>query len=342
MDNNPGKYLRLLAVLFGMVIVASVLITVWQSSRNRPEQALAVPSTFASADAFGTNSLVFSNGQALESYNYTSGQASPLSQNVGLNTVDTISVSGSYIVFHDERAALDGSLAAQLQSLGRSTSLDYWWVFDSQKHTFQPLPQNTLLAKVYNGNVYALQYGGSGESIATYQLPGLQRIKSISISGSSDFFATSNGFLLQSPDNKVLLTKDGTVSQVLLNSTTLVGVTADGQFAMAVTSQGDARDLVRLNLQTDKTTVIASNIVNLPVWLDSGGALYANNQGQLFDYDLATGKNVEWRLGGNLAKSDVSNIKLVALVGPNAAVVNDGANNYYLVGKNLAPVKSIQ
>lgn len=338
------KIFILLGIVWGMGLLVVAIIAIRDLGGNIKQKA-SVPQSFASAVGTGNNTAVISNGQALAEYNYTTGQVQPLSENVGLDAIDTVSVSSSdkYVVFHDQNVAQDGSLAAQLRSRQLNPALDYWWVFDVQNKIYEPLPQGILLAKVGTNQVYALTYDNTfGESIATYSTSDLQKISAISIPASSDFFVTPNGFLLQTADNRVLLTKDGIVTRVLFKSTTLIGVTWDETTAVAVTTNSNTRNMVAINLKNYQTTTVAAGVVNLPVWLGSGTALYATNQSKLYSYDTSTKKITQWKLGGNAASLSISNLKLVALVGSSAAVINDGSPNYYLLGSNLAPTTQLK
>lgn len=335
--------------LLGAVLVIVVLIALVQGFGQRVQPS-TVPSTFAATAPFGTNSLVFSNGQALAIYNYMTGHMSLLSPTgTGLNSIDSISASpnGGYVLFHDGRVDSNGSLATQLSQQGLDPSVDYWWVYSVQEHTFRPLPHGTLLAKLDNDHVYALSTQTNNEAITTYTTTDLSQVSMINVLLSSNFLPTENGFLLQTPSGEVLSTKDGVVNQLLFPSATLVGVTANDQQAVAVVNrQGSTRSLVAIKLPGGTTTTIensiASNIVNLPVWASSGTVLYANNRGNLVSYSLATSKTTSWRLGGAL--SGVNPVSMsIALVGPTTAVMkNDVSGQYYLVGHALAPTTALR
>jgi hypothetical protein len=336
-----------LLTTIGAVVIVGLALLIGVSLLNgggvNASQKFAVPRSFASAAAFDTNTAIFSNGQALATYNFASGQVEPLSGNVGLNDIDTVSVSpdGNLVVFHDQFVNQTGALAAQLRAHGLDSSLDYWWLYDAQNQTYQPLPQGVLMAKVDNTHVYALASSGSGETITTYQPTTLNAESSINIPGSSNFFASNGGFLLQTPDNKVLFTKNGTVNQVLFTSTLLAGVTQNGASAVGVTTNGSTRNLVVINLRTNASTVVAGDVANQPALLNSGIVLYANSQNQLHAYNLATGKTKLWNLGSNSNGFTIASTKLVALLGPSAALVDNQSGNYYLIGSGLAPTSAL-
>ncbi len=336
--DTSNRNLRILVTLFGLFFVVLVLFSIRNWLNSRPLQQVTVPSSLASATAFGPDSLVYANGQALDAYNYTSGVTTPLSTTgTGIGTIDTVSVSPNdkYVVFHDEHVDPAGSMATQLRSQGLSLSADYWWLFDTQNKTFLPLPQGALLAKVDNSNVYTLTYGSSGESITTYQASNLQKTNSTAITGSSNFIPIKGGFLLQTGDNRVLLTTNGVVSNQLLTGATLIGATADGQTGLAVVSQNGSRNLVSFNTQ-GATTTIASGIVNLPAWLSSDDmALYLNNRGGIYSYNVATKQSKRWVLSSSTG-ANTDNVQLTALLNDSTALIRGSSNGYYLVGKNLS------
>ena len=342
--NSSNRALKITALLFGLLFIVLLLFSLVGRKSIQTSQAVTVPHTFASTTAFGTNSVIFSNGQTLATYNYVNGKLKLLGPTgVGLSSIDTISVSpdNNYVLFHDGLVSAGGSLASQLTQQGLNPSLDYWWLYSVQGQTFRPLPQGALLAQVDNNTIYALSTVAGAEYITTYATLGLHQSSIISIPGSSNFFPAENGFLLQTPDNKVLFTSDGVVNKVLFTSTTLVGVTADKQSALAVTAQGGSRNLVTINLRSNATTTIASNIVNMPVWLNSGDALYATNSGQLYSYNLAAHKSDLWQFSGNLHGLNIAEAKLISLVGPSIAVVSDQSNSYYIIGSGLAATKAL-
>jgi hypothetical protein len=343
------KILILIGLLWGVGLLLAIGLTVIHRGGGVTQKA--VPNTFASAVAYGKNALIYSNGKGLESYNYTNGQSKILgATSAGLQSIDTMSVSpnNNYILFHDEELDQGGALAAQLRQQGLEPTLDYWWLYNVQNQLFQALPQGVLVANLDNDHVYTLSASAGAESITTYAIRGLQQTSVVTIPGSSNFFVGQNGFLLQTADNKVLLTSDGVVNNVLLQSAILVGVTADKQSAVAVVTKNNARELVDINLNNDTTSTIASGIVNLPVWLSSGTVLYATKASttsttqQFYSYNLTTRKIVLWKLGGDANHLGETGTNLVALVGPNTAIVSNSSNNYYLLGSNLISTKTIQ
>ena len=346
MMNDNTRRIKLGTIVITVIVIVLVLVTLFgRRSSGQSLQSVAVPATLAQSAAFGTNTLVFSNGQSLSTYNYTNGQEQTLgTSNAGLNTIDSISVSSneSEVLFHDNKVGSGGSLAAQLQSHRLNPMLDYWWLYDVQTSTFQPLPQGIVLAKIYGDNVYAMASGSVSETLTTYSIPSLQSLSTINIPGSINFFVGQNGFLLESPDNKVMLTQDGVVNQVIASSTIIAGLTPDKQWAVGVSLQGSSRQLIELNLQNNTSTTIAPNITIQPVWLDSGEVLYAttdpSNTGdqQLSIYTSTNHKTIVWNLGNTFSSHIDSGTKLNALVGPTTAVISNTSGNYYLIGNNLA------
>ncbi|HUB93088.1 MAG TPA: hypothetical protein VMB52_01150 [Verrucomicrobiae bacterium] len=324
-----------------------ILIVIGLSILERPNitQKYAVPKSFTSAVGFGSNTAVFSNGNELATYNYTTGKVRNISAAVGLGIIDTISVSPSdnYIVFHGDQVSQNGQLANQLEAGGLSPVTDYWWVYNVRTNTFHYLPQNVLIAEADNTQIYALAYDtdGSGETITTYQASNMQSSTTISVPGSTDFFVTHTGFLLQTPNNTILKTTNGIVNQQLFSNAVLTGVSQDGENAVAVVTQDGDRDLVVINLETNNIKVVTKNIINNPVWLNPNIALYATKTGGLYTYNLTTHKQSAWRFGSKLSSLKPLTLQLTGIIGPNAAIVTDTFGNSYLIGSKLIPASTL-
>jgi hypothetical protein len=331
--------ISIVVVVFLLVIGAFIL--------NRPNitDKYTVPKSFMSATSFGTNTAIFSNGSNLATYNYATGKVRVVSSAVGLDTIDTVSVSPNhdYIVFHSSQVSQTGLLANQLSAAGLSPTSDYWWVYNTQSNTFHSLPQTVLLAKADNTHIYTLTYdaNGSGETITTYQVSTMLQSASISIPGSSNFFAIPNGFLLQTPNNTVLKTTNGVVNQQLFSGSVLAGVSQDGNTAVAVVTQNGIKDLATIDINTGVITVITKDVVSSPVWLSPGTVLYSTTKGKLYTYNLTTRRLVGWSLGSELHSLTPSTLNLTALIGPEAALVTDTSGNVYLIGSNLASTSSL-
>jgi len=307
-------------------------------------QQYSAPSNIANSASFEDNSIVYSNSHELVEYSLATGETHNLSANVGLNNIDTVSVSpnSNYIVFHDPQVAPNDALSTQLQAMGfdQDAVTGYWWLYNVQANTFKALPPSVLLAKVDNNNLYTLSGSAGSEAITTYSASTLQQHSALSISGSSNFFAVNGGFLLQSPNNDVLFTKNGVVSQELYKSSIVVGVSNDGHSVAMVTTQGDTKLLNVANLSNNKIITVADDVFGAPVWQQSGAVLYNTTVGNLYEYTLATNKNDQWELNSSV-KIYPPNITLNVLAGPTAAIVSNQQNDTYLVGAGLSNVPAL-
>lgn len=300
-------------------------------------------SNLVSVEAYGTNSFLYSNSDALMVYNYATGNISQLSPSVGLDAygIDSISISTNdqFILFHDQQVVNGGALYQQLESMGLNPSSDYWWLYNVNNRSFQPLPQTTLIAKLNNNSVYALVYVSGSEHIINYGTSNLLAQSTINVSGVSNFFPVTNGFLLQTPNNSILFTSNGIISQVLVKNSVIVAVTPNNQQAVIVTGISGIHQLALMNIAKDTTETLASNITNQPVWLSPDVILYttgksidASHSISLYSYDLTNKKIYLWKLEGNDAVIGKSPITPVAIVGPQVAVVSNSESTYYLIG----------
>lgn len=351
-----NRKLRIAAMIIIVFVIVLLPFTVFS---NRPlsyniSQAYSLSPNFATVEAYDNNSLIYSSGQALMLYNYVSGVNSQLSPVVNLyntygngnSAIDSLSVSENekFILFHDEQVAPDGILYHQLINQGLNPQNDYWWLYSVANQSFQPLPQSTILAKINGDNVEALSSaGGSGEALISYSTMNLEPKTTVNVSGINDFFVTDNGFVLQTPGNNILFTKDGVVSQQLAQEATVVAVTANSQQAVIVTGQNNSRQLALLDLQKHTQKAISPNITGQPVWLNSGTVLYAissstgsSTSTTLYSYDLATKRTFIWNLVNPIHTLGNSSITPIALVGTKTAVISNSSSSYYLIGSGLA------
>lgn len=338
MNRRTVLILGIALVLVGFV---GFYLTSKKQGANDISQQYSVPASFSESAAYGTNAVVFSDSHELVEYLNNTGYTHNLSSNVGLNNIDTVSVSpnNNYILFHDTQVTQSGTLATQLKTAGLDPTASYWWLYNVQSNTFKPLPQDVLLAKVDNTKLYALSSNSGSESITTYDVSTLQQSSTISISGSTNFYPANGGFLLQSPDNEVSFTTNGVVSTELYKSSIVVGVSTDTNSVLIVTTTAGTRLLNIANLSTNKITTIAAGILGAPVWQQPGIALYNTTQGNLYEYTLATNKVTQWKLQGDVTLYP-PNITLDALAGPTAAIVSGQQNNAYLIGSGLASPKN--
>ncbi len=337
--------------LRAMIVVVIILIIVLASSLliNKPltyniSQGYLVSTNLSAVEGYGSNSFVYSNGQSLMLYNYSTGTASQLGPSVGLSNsgIDTISVSqdDQYVVFHDEQVGT-GSLYNQLQNAGLDPQNDYWLLYSVATQTYQPLPQTTILAKPTSNGVEALASVAGVEELINYSYANLTPQSTINISGINDFFVANGGVILQTPSNKVLFTTNGTVSQQLAGNAVVLAITPDNQDAVVTVTQKGANQLSLLNLQTHSEKTIASNIIGPPAWSSSGAVLYTASDGKsgskLYSYDMTTKKTYVWDFVGGATKTiGQSTLAPVGLVGAQAAVVSNSSTSYYLVGNALA------
>ncbi|MGH7237811.1 MAG: hypothetical protein ACREGF_04720, partial [Candidatus Saccharimonadales bacterium] len=316
-EKPVDKRLRVLAglVIFAVIVLALVAIfghksppTITHNQKTNPalhtvSQKYAVPANFAQAVAYGSDSLLVSSGQSFVSYNYVSAQTKSLGPNAGssdLANIDSINVSADkqYVLFHQQIANPGGILYSLLTQKGINTSspYGYWWVYDVKNQSFEPLPQGVLLAKIDGQTVDSLSYANGGESITSYQVADLQKISTTSVPGSSNFFPVKGGFLLQSPDNKVLLNQGGAVNQTLFTSAIVVGVLPNQSLGVGTVTTKGVRQLEELNINQSSASLINKDIQNLPVWLGSGEVIYitaanTNQAPAFYEYNLNTHKN---------------------------------------------------
>jgi len=330
-----------IAVVAIVIYVVLHRIPVFQAS-----DSYSVPSNFSNAVAYDTNSFLYTNGRAFIVYNYANGQSKTIGPDMGIPTlahIDSLSLSTDqqYILFHNELVTNGDILYSQLKQRGLNTTKDYWWVFNVNNSSFFPLPQGVLRAKMDGNYIYTLSKGDVSEYITTYDASTVQQIKSLPVPNSTDFFVTQGAFLLQTFDNKILLTSDGIVSKLLFPSTTIVNVTPNKKFAIGVQTQNKIRKLVELNLGNYSTKAVASGVVGDPTWINTGKTLYTlntngpNKTPRFYSYDTSTHIVTFWELTGLAKDSSVP----VALVGESTAVVSDTFSNYYLIGSGLTPIK---
>ena len=335
MSKNKTKVVIAIIV----VIIAILFITIFRLQSSVAVESLSVPSTFASTAPFGQNSLIYSDGQLLNEYNYSNGTITHLSKTVGLGTIDSLTAStdNQYVLFHDQQVTVGGVLANQLQNQKLDPSLDYWWLYSVKNQQFSPLPQNVVLAKLSSNNLYAIVYSDGAESLSSLSLNNFSTINSFSIPGSLDFYPTGNGFLLQTPNNEVIFTQDGTISQILLKSSSLIGYNPNNS-TFFVKSTNGSTNLYSFNLPKHLQSLIAKNLIGSPVYLNPGYVLYIagpnSTQAKIYEYNNTSGKTIVWSLGAG-SKLATQGISLVSLLSPNTAVIDTSTTNYLLLGTSL-------
>lgn len=334
------KKLLFVAIIL-IVFLGILVIAVHKTGTIAISQKISISNSGAGTAAYGNNSFVFSDGNNLQAYNYTTGTATALSGgNTGLGTIDTVSVSSdsSYIVFDTQNLTASGNLANEL---GDSSQPNSWWVFSVKSNHFQELDSNVVLAKVVGNTVYTLAPSNGNEVLTSYSASSLTKIKSVSISGAVNFLPTSGGYLLQSGKGQILYTTDGIVNKVVLNSGLLVGYNQTSSTALLVNSNSSDHSLVSVNLSTYKSKTIATQVYGQPAWLGPGYVLYSagsptSTKPNIYEYNLSSNANKEWRLDKSIDSFGLPGASINTLVGPSTAIVSNSSSNYYILGNNLA------
>jgi hypothetical protein len=149
--------------------------------------------------------------------------------------------------------------------------------------------------------------------------------------------AIAGSFLLQSTDNEVFLTEDGVVNKRLFTDTELVAVTANKHSVIAMTIHGKSRNLIKINTANWSTTTIANGIAGRPVWLASGSILYMPQgaQSNFHLYSTERSQDTKWQLTPSVQSAGNTSLAPVTLLGNTAAIVNDTADHYFLLGNDL-------
>jgi hypothetical protein len=346
----------ILGAIFAVVIVGVILLLSLALDK-RPlniTQVNKVSNKLTTAAAYTSDSFVYINGKAIVQYDYVTGKSTDLSSSEsqnGLAASDSLSVSSDnhYILFHNEYAPLGGILNTTLVQSNLNETLDYWWVFNVQTKTFQPLPQGILIAKFDGDKIYTLSAADSiSETITTYNASNLQKTASLNVPSSSNFFVANGGYLLETTNNNVLFTKNGVVSTQLFSSTNIIGVTPNHQWAVATTGQASAHPLIAINLQNDASKTISIGVTGQTAWLNSGTVLYTTGNPTIDadtmdfnSYNVNTNKNTAWSLPQSLAAPSNPPLTAALLLGQTTALISDSASNYQLIGTSTVPAKNL-
>lgn len=343
-------------VVAGFVLV--VLVTLGLSHRQATyslSQKIALPDRLGAAIAYADDSFVFFNGRGFVAYNYRTGNTSSLSPDstaTSLTSIDSLSMSSDaqYLLFHTEQVSAGGLLDKELQSHQYPSAGNYWWVYSISNQKFQPLPPGILMAKLHQDRVDALLVNGSGESITSFALNDARSLKTIHIPASTDFWAVGNtGLLLQSINNTVSRTQDGTVSQELFKDTVILGVMTDKQNAIGIVQQADKRRLATLDLADGQSKILADNVIGQPVWLDQTKLFYSIQKPgdgtasqTLATYDTTTHTTTTWKFVDSIAlgATDKTLLRPVVLLGPGTAIINEQDGTNYLYGNTMKSPKS--
>lgn len=331
----------------GALIIVMVLSVFLYKSPVSITRANKVSSVVSAAAAYTSSSFVYINNKEIVQFDYTNGTTTILSPGEyqdGLANSDNVSVSPDrhYILFHSSLAS-NGILQEVLTQEGLNTQSDYWWIFNTQNKTFQPIPQEGLVAKFDNDSVDVLGQNNGSEFITTYDAGTIKTTKTTHITNSSNFFVVKNGFLLQTASNDVLYTQDGVVNSVILKGAVVVGVSADRTKMLAVSGQNIVHTLVAVTLADNKSTTVAQNVIGQQALLDSGIVLYSTgspasniNLVNFYSYDINSDTNKPWNLPANLAAPANPPLTAALLLGNETAAISDSSGNYFLIGSKLA------
>jgi len=338
-------------VVIGTLLVVLGGLTIFTLTRSGVDklsitQKVAINKTLAAGASFSLHTLVYPNGQSLSEYNYANGQTETLSPDTGvdgLRFADSMSVSAdnATILFRDIVTPVTGPLAAAVQQAGlHITTAESWWLYSTKEKQYRPIPQASIRTAKLDGNlVYVQTFGDNGDKIITYDLATLKQLASIDVVASETFFVLKDGFLLQTNDGGVYFTKDGIVNDQWFTDTTIAGITADKNTAVALGKKNSASNLLRIDLATRSTKLIMNGLYNLPVWRLPGTALFITGSPdsskiyKMYTYNVAQDKVVLW----DLRTGAVKNTSFVpqVLLNTSTAVVSDTSGNYYLLGNNI-------
>ena len=338
-------------VILAIILLLIILIIYYLFFNNKPQQIVlknySIPSYMSSAIPFSNNTIVFSNGRSFVLYNYLKGTTSLLSpdnlQFGGLSNLDSLDLSANkkFILFHSNSPNNNGVLGVQLKKDGISNSFfGNWWVYNISSQTFSPLSTNVIIAKMSGNTVYTLSNNNGVESISSYNPQNLNQISSVNVSYVSNFFPVRGGYLLQTPNNKVLFTNNGIVTQQLYSSTILDGVSANGQEAIGVFAQNGSQQLELLNIHTSVMNLIANNIIGQADWSSklNEGFYYTNSTNSsgknltLNSYNLSLNKTIPLSLRENMGST------ILKPLGNNRAIISQSQGNDFIIGKSLKSI----
>jgi hypothetical protein len=308
---------------------------------------------------FGNDTVVYSNDRALATFNYKSGATaiiSPMRPGSNLGAIDSLSASSDqkYLLFHVNIPEAGSLLDDRLKQLKLNSSADYWWVYSTEQKTFTPLPAGITLAKFGDNTIYTVSGLAPSQKLTGYNPDSLGQQTALSILPTSNFFFTSHGYLIQTPDGKVLLTEDGLTSKQVASSASIIGVTADGNTAIVTQkgeqSNGNNKELLSIPLDNPSTSrSVAKEVVGEPVMSPQSGAVIYAMTGSgdenapdrvlLYSYDIATAKTSQWFAPD--ASKDGSTVlgATTALDNQTAVLQDQNSGNKFIVGNGLAEIK---
>ena len=351
MRANKRQLIILAGAAVLLIIAASLLARLSHNALTFTKQTVA-PTVFTDAAAYGNDSLVFSNGRALATYNYQTGASSLLTADDILGSTDTVdqveaSADKRYVLFHVDHTTNDSQLSAILQADGSDSNGTYWWVYDTVGKTFHHLPDAPSI-KIDGSKLYTMDSDQDNRQvITTYSLPDGAQVAQNFMPEADDFFIGKGGFLLSvSADSghgqQIAQTADGTVSNTLFDNATLNNVAPNKRYGLGTLRNGKDRDLVLFDLQQKSSRVIGRDVVGNFDQLGDNSVLYnAGNSSSptLYLYSASTGKSRPIDFPHGFVKNGVT-VTPTLLLSSTAAIVQL-PNAPYLAGTNIAPIKTI-
>ncbi len=340
------KNLLLIGLLVVAVLAALIVSTSGRSSGLTIKKVYDAPAGFSNAAGFDDNSLVFTNGRTFVQYSYVDGKTTPLSPDTTtpeLQGIDSLSVSDNrqYLLFHAPPTLVGGVLDTAVKQRGFNTNADHWWLYSLPSHIFTPLPDEVLLAKLDHDNVDALSTSSVGEQITKYSLSTLQSTANIAISPSTNFLPAHNGYLLQTTDNRLLLTTDGILNKAIASDAQALVLTQDRQSVIAGSTNEKNKQLIVINVTDGSVKTIASNLSSQPAYNNNDGVVFVANGSSrttLSSYNIATRKLTNW----NFDKSHQNLIDATATVngyfGESVAVISDNTSTSRIIGNDIAAI----
>lgn len=295
---------------FGLIIVATIIVLVALlslisgSANVTWNQSSTVPDIFKSSVAFGSNSIIFSNGRQFVEYNYISGHSTPISpdgvdQTIG--NIDSLRVSSdkNYLVFHSQEAPAGSQMESYLRANGLDPTQPYWWLYDALDDSFRSLPSDVTSVRLTKGLVYTLSGEDTSKSIIKiYGVRDLKLQKTIEVASSSDFYVVNDGFVLVGAGElnvPVMFTSDGVVNRQLADRVTSVAnVNSNSESGLLIRDTGKNPRLLLFSLDgsvkeqaTNVDTVAASEDNDALISVKS---LSSEKPSKLFLYNHTTGK----------------------------------------------------
>lgn len=302
-----------------------------------------VDSSLASSVAYDSTSLLApSSSDGFVIYNFRTGDVQHIATGVGITSPDSLAVSSDkrYVSFHTNFVQPGTQLATTLQSKQADLGSDYWWVYDTKSNQYWPLPEGAIHVRFYKQSVLALVATPNGERLASFSLQG-EAGEEVPVSGISDFFPVSDGYLLQATKGGLFYTQGGVTSKKVAESTAIVGGTDD----MVIVTQKDDKGqrIAAIKLANYSVKKIAGNTGGKQAWLNEGILLYGQLHGsvsELHHYDLHTEKDVIWSVKNNGTK--YTDLTPVTAYSSSTALVYDSSNNYLVISEHALNAEALE